>query len=101
MVALAKSLNIPIETVKKTAEKVVIKTDELEDPEGKEKKSKTAHVKEADQFARIGLFASTAGATATINYNQKIASHTSKMVGYLAKMAAGGSASIPQPARAG
>ena len=101
LAALAKSLNVPIEQVQKVAEKVVVGADELADPEAKEKKSKTAHVKEADQYARIGLFASAAGASATINYNQKIASHTAKMVGYLAKLAAGGTASTTQPARAG
>jgi len=102
LVELAKSLNIPIETVKKTAEKVAITAQEgeLADPEAKEKKTGHHAVKEADQFARIGLFASAQGANATLNYNQKIASHTGKMVALLAKMA-GGTAAIPQPARAG
>jgi len=99
---LAKSLNVPIEAVQKAAEKVAIPTDEndeLANPEGKKKHGHHA-VKEADQYAKIGLFASTQGATATLNYNQRISEHTQKMVHLLTKLTQGGGVT-PQPARAG
>lgn len=75
--SLAKSLNIPIETVKKAAEKIAASTNaKLADP----KSTKHVFKTDADQFARIGLFA-RATHTPGLDYHRQTAHNTGRLVG--------------------
>jgi hypothetical protein len=83
--SLAKSLNVPFETVKKAAEQLAGATDgDFAKGKEKEKKSKSGfHLHtDADQFARIGLFARVAHSPG-LDYHRETAKNTGKMVSLL------------------